>query len=290
MYLFYTMNQNSIKKVLFVLILCASNFIFSVKLLAQGDLLLIPRRVIFEEGQRFQELSVVNIGKDTATYMISFVQIRMKSDGSFEQISTPDSGQYFADQYVRYFPRKVSLAPKESQAVKLQVSKSKELLPGEYRSHLHFRAVPKQEKALGMEDSEKKDSGLSIRLTPIYGISIPVILKAGKLEAQVKFSDLSFQIDKDSIPNLSITFYRTGNTSVYGDIIVDHISGNGKVTRVGNVKGLAVYSPISTRSFKLPLDNKPDINYQSGKLHITYTDQSTKPIELASSELILDKN
>ena len=119
-------------------------FLFSSKASAQGNLLIMPKRVVFEGSKRSEDLSLANIGKDTATYVISFVQFRMKDDGSFEKITDPDSAQNFSDKYLRFFPRTVTLAPNESQTVKVQVTKKDELKPGEYRSHLYFRAIPKQ--------------------------------------------------------------------------------------------------------------------------------------------------
>lgn len=56
---------------------------------AQGDLLISPLRVIFEGSKKSQEISLANVGKDTATYSVSIVDIRMKDDGSFETITTP---------------------------------------------------------------------------------------------------------------------------------------------------------------------------------------------------------
>lgn len=38
---------------------------------AQGDLLITPRRVVFEGNKRSTDISLANIGKDTATYSIS---------------------------------------------------------------------------------------------------------------------------------------------------------------------------------------------------------------------------
>jgi len=85
-----------------------------VHLFAQGDLMIYPKRIIFENLKRAQELSLLNNGKDTARYVISVVQISMKADGSFQTISEPDSGQNFADKNFRFFPRAVVLAPNES--------------------------------------------------------------------------------------------------------------------------------------------------------------------------------
>src|SRR4249920_2293167 len=71
--------------------------IFSTGIFAQGNLLIFPKRVVFEGGKKTEVITLSNTGKDTAKYSISFVQIRMNEDGSFENISQPDSGQMFAD-------------------------------------------------------------------------------------------------------------------------------------------------------------------------------------------------
>jgi len=256
------------------------------KLMAQGNLLITPKRVVFEGNKRSEELNLANIGKDTATYLISFIQIRMKEDGQFEKITTPDSGQSFADKNLRFFPRSVTLGPNEAQTVKVQLTKANDLAPGEYRSHLYFRASP-PEKPLGDLEPEK-DSGISVRLTPIFGISIPVIIRKGESDATVSISDIKYSLEKDTASIATVTFNRSGNMSVYGDVSVDYISKDGKVIRVGAVKGLAVYTPNKSRSFRLLLNNVPGVNYRSGKLRVVYEDQSSRPLKLAEKEVTLN--
>ena len=101
-------------------------------------------------------ISLANIGKDTATYSISLVQIRMTENGGFETITEADEGQQFASPYLRFFPRSVTLKPEEVQTVKIQAVRTGGLAPGEYRSHLYFRATPK-EKPLGEEIPKRTD-------------------------------------------------------------------------------------------------------------------------------------
>lgn len=108
---------------------------FTTPLAAQGDLLIFPKRVVFDARKKTEIINLTNTGKDTATYNISFIRIRMNENGSFETITEPDNGQFFADPFIRYYPRTVKLAPRESQVVKLQLKKTNALLPGEYRSH-----------------------------------------------------------------------------------------------------------------------------------------------------------
>jgi hypothetical protein len=216
--------------------------------------------------------------------VISFIEIRMREDGSFERIEQPDTGQRFAEPYLRIFPRTVTLGPNEAQTIKLQVRRSADMQNGEYRSHLYFRAVPKQT-PLG-EKIVEKDSTISVRLTPIFGISIPVIVRVGEGNTQITLDNVALKTD--SLPVVRMSFQRNGNMSVYGDITVNHISRQGKTTQVGTARGFAVYTQNTHRYFDLPLDPSSRIDYHSGKLQVLYTDQSTKPVILTQKEILLN--
>lgn len=254
---------------------------------AQGNLLITPRRVVFDGTKRVQELNLANTGKDTAKYNVSIVQYRMKEDGSFEEITKPDPGQNFADKNIRFYPRTVTLAPNEAQVVKMQVANTTNLAPGEYRSHVYFRAVPKQG-ALGEEDKTKDATAVSVKLVPIFGITIPVIIRVGESTTKVSLSDLKLEMVNDTTTRLNVTFNRTGNMSVYGDLKVVYVSPAGAETPVGSVNGIAVYTPNAVRRFRVDLDKKAVVNYHSGQLMVTYSAQSdTKPEKFAEAELKL---
>jgi hypothetical protein len=264
-------------------------FFSSTDTYAQGNLLITPRRVVFEGTKRSMDLNLANTGQDTATYAISLIQIRMKEDGGFETITEPDPGQNFVDSYVRFFPRSVTLGPGEAQSVKIQVSRVNDLPSGEYRSHFYFRAVPKI-KPLGEETAVKDTTGISVQLTPIFGITIPVILRIGESNAKVTLSDLGFNIVNDTIPNLKLVFNRTGNMSVYGDLTVDHISTQGKITRVGVANGVAVYTPNTTRRFQFNLNKVSGVDFKTGTLRVIYSASSdVKPMRYAEAELPLQR-
>lgn len=260
---------------------------FTPSLLAQGDLLVTPRRVVFSGSQRVVELNLANTGQDTAQYNVSIIQYRMTEEGAFEEITEPDPGQFFADKNLRFFPRIVTLAPNEAQTVKMQVINQDRLAPGEYRSHVYFRAVPK-ETALGFENQNQDTTSLSVRLIPIFGITIPVIIQVGESDTEVSLSDLSVEAVNDTTNRLHMTFNRTGNMSVYGDLKVIHIAPDGAETNVGTVNGIAVYTPNAMRKFRFDLDRTKNVNYKSGKIRITYSAQSdVAPKTFATAELNL---
>ena len=268
-----------------ILVVCCCTALQALN--AQGNLLVTPVRVVFDGQKRAEELNLANAGKDTARYLISFVEIRMNENGTFEQINEPDSGQQFASKYLRFFPRSVVLGPNEAQVIKLQLTGASQLAAGEYRSHLYFRAVP-DEKPAGEDTAPKDSTGISVKLTPVFGITIPVIIRVGETAATVKLSDLSVDLAKGPVPGLTVLFNRLGNSSVYGDVTVDYVSPQGKTTQVAVAKGLAVYTPTRQRYVHLPLERKPGVNYHTGKLRVAYTAKSkTVTEQLAQAELPL---
>ena len=209
----------------------------------------------------------------------------MREDGNFEQISEPDTSQYFANDYLRLYPRNITLAPGEAQLIKVQLKNYKKMADGEYRSHIYFRSVTNA-KPLGEEDRLKDTTSLTVRLTPIFGISIPVIIRKGVSTTKVNLSNLSFEIVNDTIPRLNITFNRSGNMSVYGDIKIDYTSQDNEKTQVGLVRGIAVYTPNLLRHFHVDLNK--NIDYSKGTLSVVYkTNSDLKSVILAENELIL---
>jgi len=280
------------KHVLFIFCLSALSvfsFFLSADVAAQGDLLITPKRVVFEGSARSADLNLANAGTDTATYAISIVQIRMTEDGGFETITEPDPGQLFADPYLRFFPRSVTLGPNEAQVVKVQLTRTGELSSGEYRSHFFFRAVAKP-KPLGEETQVRDTTVFSVQIIPVYGITIPVIIRVGQLNSKVSLSDLSFTTNTDGDPLVKMVFNRTGNMSVYGDIAIDHISLQGTITRVGIANGVAVYTPNTVRRFQVNLFKTEGLDFYNGKLRVTYSAPSdVKPEKYSEAELILSR-
>jgi hypothetical protein len=279
-------NKKIMKNILFTMLFLLP--LVSPNLSAQGDLLVSPVRVIFEGNKQKEEISLVNIGNDTTTYSVSFLQYKMTEDGTFVLTDAPDEGQLFADPYLRIFPRKVILAPRESQVVRLQLKRKPDMIPGEYRSHLYFRAE-KETTPLSM--GMKKDSKLmSVQITPVFGISIPVIIRSGEVKAASSLTDLRIEMQEDTISNLKFEINRTGNISVYGDIIAEYFPSKGKPVEIGLARGVAVYTGITKRNFSVRLKASKGVNMESGKIRLRFTSPKDTPFELyAEKEIVLKK-
>lgn len=252
---------------------------------AQGDLLVTPTRVVFEGNKQKEALNLVNTGKDTATYSISFLQYNMKEDGSFAIIEKPDSGQLFANPYLRIFPRQVTLAPGEQQVIMLQCRRKADMLAGEYRSHLYFRAE-KNYKPLGVKESDKEPTQVSVQITPVFGISIPIIIRSGVVNASTTLSNMKLETQQDTINYLRLTLNRSGNSSVYGNLTIEYFPVKGKPYEIGKVKGVSVYTNTNKRNILIRLNNTPGLTSKDGKLKVRYTSpDDEKQVVYAEGEL-----
>ncbi|NQV99181.1 MAG: fimbria/pilus periplasmic chaperone [Rhodospirillales bacterium] len=235
-----------------------------------GDLIVAPTRVVLEGRTRSAQLTLSNTGANTSTYRISIVNLRMNDDGSVTEITDPAEGQKFADGLFRYSPRQITLAPAESQTVRILLRKPKDLADGEYRSHIFFRAVP-DEAGQSINQTATGD-GLQIRLIPIYGITLPIVIRHGKTDVTASLSELKISPpdENNPLPTLGFRISRGGNASAFGDFTATHISGSGEKTIIGEVQRLAVYTPNKSRTVKISLRVPESLTLSSGEIHLAF--------------------
>jgi P pilus assembly chaperone PapD len=245
------------------------------------DLLVTPTRLVFEGEVRTAELALVNRSNIAHTYALSFVQCRMSETGEIKEIdkSIPAEPQeHFADSLVRFTPRRVILEPRQVQMVRMMLRKPADLADGEYRSHLNFRLIP------STEDAVKPDSvsrGIQIKLIPIYGVTIPVIVRHGSLVATTRLSDLHFDAK-----GLHFAIEREGSRSTYGDLVVQWKGTTGKAVTVGAMNGVAVYSPNPKRTVTLALSPPKGVELRGGELIVRYIGKENDTEQLIAENKI----
>lgn len=255
-----------------------------------GDLLVAPTRVVLEGRERAAELSLINIGPEAATYRISFVHMAMTENGELKEIEKP-AGAITAEDLIRYSPRQITLQPNVAQVVRMQVRKPADLPDGEYRAHLLFRAVPRQDAAPQQNveaQAGKAGTGFSIKLTPIYGVSIPVIVRSGATSATSSISEVRLVPPgkEGDPPQAEFKLSRTGNQSVYGNITISFTPAGGPTRVVGLVNGLAVYTPNPMRTVRAILNPPPGTVVRGGRLSVVFSKAEQNGERLA--EAVLD--
>jgi len=243
---------------------------------AVGDLLVAPTRVILDDRTRTAEITLINVGAAKATYRVSFLHQRMSEVGEMKIIEAGQEAadERFADELVRFTPRQVVLEPRLAQTLRVQLRLPEGLADGEYRSHLLFRAVP--DAVAPAAPGADQANELAIELRPVYGVSIPLIVRHGATSATVTLSDLALQApaaaDQPSV--LTVRLNRSGTASCYGNLVVNLLPvGGGKAVTVGTIGGVAVYTPNATRVVQMPLTAIPAGVTLQGTLQIVYQEK-----------------
>lgn len=241
---------------------------------AWADLMVAPTRIVFDKNQRAAQLDLINSGAETATYRISIVNRRMSETGEFSAVNSPLPGEQFADELLRYSPRQVVLAPGVGQTVRLSLRKPADLPAGEYRSHLIFEKVAAAKGASSLETPTAPAGELSVQLTMLVGVSIPVIVRHGETTADVKLSGLELlKPVAGQAATLALVLQRSGNRSVYGDLGAIFTPQGGAAQEVGKAGGVAVYTPNPLRRVKLALQPPPGLVLARGTLRVTFRDR-----------------
>jgi hypothetical protein len=149
---------------------------------------------------------------------------------------------------VLYAPRRVTLPPRQPQAIRISARAPEGLADGEYRVHLLFRAVPPPRPIA--KPGEVK--GVAISLTPIYGVTIPVIVRLGNLSAKAGIADV--RVAKLSgKPAIALDLSRSGDRSTYGEI---RVFKPGVTEPIAQQRGVAVYKEVVGRTVTIPISDK----------------------------------
>jgi hypothetical protein len=253
--------------------------------------MVLPSRIIFEGRTHSTEIMLKNEGNTPGTYRIFLKEMDMSPDGSLEERDKA-AGEITAADLVRFSPHQVDLGPGEAQTVRVQLSSPEALPDGEYRSHMVFEGIPPAEKP-EPEDANAPQS-VSLVLRPIFGISIPLIIRHGETLGRISLADLKLEApqpaeaaqaaqylqapaasqapEDEDFPTLCLRLVREGNRSLLGDLQVSVVSGTTQKpgTVVGLKRGVAVYATLAARNVKIELDGHP-ADYKGGRLKVTYT-------------------
>ncbi|MDR3692573.1 MAG: hypothetical protein P4L46_24550 [Fimbriimonas sp.] len=235
-----------------------------------GDLLVSPMRIVFEGPKRTAEISLLNIGDKPSLYRISLIHERMNEDGDLVNVATPGADDRFADDLVRFTPRQVLLAPRVSQVVRIQLRLPADLATGEYRSHMLFRAVSADSAPDQAPAAADLPKGLTVQIKPIFGLSIPVIVRHGETYASADFAEVRLVSTPDGLPVLVGKLTHTGNASVYGDLVVEFAQNGQPFKTLARTNGVAIYASNATRSFAVLVSQDKTLQLHNGTIRATY--------------------
>ncbi len=212
-----------------------------------GDLLVAPTRLVLNGG-RSAEVILNNIGEEPATYRISAEFRRMNPDGTLEEVAEPTQAENAARDMLIFAPRRVTLAPREPQSIRVAARPPAGLPDGEYRIHLLFRAVPPATPVA--KPASEPAKGLSFKLTPIYGVTIPVIVRLGNLDVKAAISNVRVE-RREGKPVIALDVDRTGGRSTFGEV---RVLKSGVKDPIAQSRAVAVYTELNQREVVVPVD------------------------------------
>jgi len=212
-----------------------------------GDLLVAPTRIVLD-GRKGAEIILNNIGEDTAVYRVSIEFRRMTEEGGLVDVNEPTAEDKTAAEMIVYAPRRVTLAPHQPQAIRIAARPPQGLPDGEYRVHLLFRAVPPPTPVAPA--SSETPRGLRFQLTPVYGVTIPVIVRLGNLQATAGIANVRLET-RNGRPAVALDLSRTGQRSTFGEI---RVLRPGVKAPIALQKAVAVYREIGVRHVSVPID------------------------------------
>lgn len=246
----------------------------SITLEGSPGLLLTKTRVELEGRARSDAISISNNGKVPGVYRIELINKRMNEDGSIVAAETAREGELFADEILRIAPRRVTIAPGDTQKIRVLARKPKNLAEGEYRSHLLISAERIEESVSPFSDKPSDDNNqLSIIMQANFSVSIPIIIRHGELSYQSNISDIVIGNPAPNVQDITFIIHRNGTRSTYGDIQIVHTDIAGKETVLKTMAGLAVYTPTKKRTIRVPLDIPKGFNPKGGTITVTYTEK-----------------
>jgi hypothetical protein len=253
-----------------------------------GGILVVPKRVVFENGKRSIKLNIANTGKDTVKYIASIVDMMMKEDGTLVRVTETNGMQSSASSHLRIYPKSIVLGPNETQTLNVQLGNTAQLSQGEYRSHILFDVLP--DSSLIRPMPKKLTSNMKIKLVPVFYLTIPVLVRVGENNTQVVFTNTLLGQSTDGEPQISTNLERSGNMSTYGNIVVSYHNGNRKPITVANVKGVVIRSTEKQKKLSIALEQHRGVSYTDGTLRIVYTTpDDEKAIKIAETEIKINK-
>jgi fimbrial chaperone protein len=231
---------------------------------AVDALQVLPTRV-FLASQSSSELTLVNKGDIAGSYRIILRNIRTDDHGKFIHADKAQGDELFADKMIRFSPRQVTVEAGAFQKVRVMVRKPKDLKEGEYRTHIVFQSLPKQD-----ANTLDENGDLSVSVDPVVEVSIPVIVRHGKLSTELEIQSPKLEKDK-----MVFTLGRKGTRSAYGDVEVVVNSGSDKDKRVSYIRGVSVYYPNPIRIMEVPLELPDNFNRTKDSLVVRFTEDPT---------------
>lgn len=210
-------------------------------------------RIYLDEDNRNVSFVIFNRESSYQDCALNLIHNSFDVDSNMQHLPHDLIPENSAQDWIRFSPREFVLTPAQTQTVRFTMRRKANAQDGEFRSYLLIDCGV----APSPEDKDKPTPQVNLQTKLIH--SVPIIVRSGKLQAEVWFDNIKFS---DNL--MTATLNRKGTRSVYGDVELIHKKTGELVSMQRN---FSIY-PESDR-FHLSLGTK---NYDPKDLKIRFTE------------------
>ncbi|RAK51324.1 hypothetical protein DJ018_15385 [Phenylobacterium deserti] len=238
-------------------------------------MLISPTRLTFSETPGQGEVTLRTTGAPQ-TYDVLLVDRVMTPDGRILEATDPALGplagpfRASARQVLSTALTTVAVSPEAGSRVRVSYAGAGGLAPGEYRTHLTFRAQP----TAAAEASAPR---------VVFAYAIPLIVRIGAVDARAAIEAVRLRrlsspgaapnAVLQTTPALGVELVRLGSSSVFGDVEVQSLRDPAGPL-LAELRGVAVYPEVARRTLVLPLTRELG---PGERVRIRYIDRDVKP-------------
>ena len=231
-----------------ILLLLASMSLVPTLAQAGAVLFIYPTLLIFEGDERSGTITVTNRGDETGTFEMSWTDMTMNADGGL--VKYEGEAPWSLQSYVRYSPRRVTLAPAESQVIRIAVRRGLDIPEGEYYSHFRVLTLNSEDPTAGLSDAEEQDTGAVITIAARSAVAIPIVWRNSQATSSASID--SVRIDPDA-NQLSVDVRRHGPLSVRGYLHLVETAADGTRSFLAEPVPLVIYPSLDARTMAIEL-------------------------------------
>lgn len=235
---------------------------------AGAVLFIYPTLVLFDGAERSATVTLTNRGDAIGTFETSWAEMAMTPEGNL--IKVEGEVPWSLQPYVRHSPRRVTLAPAESQIIRIALRRGQDVPEGEYFSHfkvltLNTESVVEQPK----EAAQPQETESAVTITARPAVAIPVLWRNSSAKPRATIESVVVDAENNSI---DVQIRRLGDLSVRGYL---HVMGDPPYGMRGPLAPpvpLIIYPMVSQRSATIPLSEGITTDMLARNTTIVYAD------------------
>jgi P pilus assembly chaperone PapD len=215
---------------------------------AEASLFIYPTLVMFSGNQRSAEVTIANRGDETGTFEIGWTDMSMTEKGSL--IGHDQPTEWSMQPFVRYSPRRATLAPSESQVIKIALRPNESAVEREYYSHMRVVTINSGAPEADAPEGQATPQAPSVAIKARTAIAIPVIWRNSRSEPALAFESVTLDYETNAI---AVAVRRDGLLSVRGFLHVLDLDSEGELVPLAESVPLIMYPSIERRVVSVPL-------------------------------------